>query len=115
MMSLGEKKLITIFKTFIEKVFVPQLPKLEPTCQKEWAKFSSMLGAEQINFGELQLYVDTLPGRGLPDSGDKPRNKSPFFMKNRKESPATMDQGGFNPSKTFGGERARMTFPLKDL
>lgn len=114
LMNTNEKKLVMIFKSFIEKVFVPQLPKMDSFAQKEWGKMSSMLSGDQFNMGELQLYVDTLPGVSPPQQGgDKPRNKSPFYMKNRKESGLpNNDQGGFNPSKTFGGERARMMFPL---
>ena len=109
-MSLSERKVIAIFKTFIEKVFVPQLPKMELPCQKEWAKFSSMLSADQFNYGEMQLYVDTLP----TTNADKPRNESPFFIKSKKEISVPSEQAGF-ASKTFGGERARLMFPLKDL
>ena len=104
-MNISEKKLLNIFRTFIEKVFVPQLPKMEPSCQKEWTKFSSMFSSDQFNYGEMQLYVDTLPSLTSSASlqtQEKLRNKSPFFAKTRKDSPAN-EPGGFNPSKTFGG------------
>ncbi len=66
---------------------------------------------------ELQIYVDTLPSINQPSVNrqgfDRSDNKSPLFSKVRKES--TQEQStGFNPSKTFGGEKARMMFPLKE-
>ena len=45
----------------MDKVFAPQLNKMDLHCQQEWSKFSNMLTSEQINLGELQLYVETLP------------------------------------------------------
>lgn len=67
----------------------------------------------------MQLYVDTLPSisPGLNRQNfDRAENKSPLFAKSRKESVSEPNTGGgFNPSRTFGGERARMMFPLKDF
>ena len=69
-----------------------------------------------MNLGELQLYVDTLPGISPPKGNfDRNDNKSPLFVKARKDSISEQVTGGFNPSRTFGGERARMMFPLKDF
>lgn len=42
-MNLSERRIINIFKSFIEKVFVPQLAKLDLSCQQEWNKFSNMI------------------------------------------------------------------------
>ena len=67
-MSLSDRRIINIFKTFIEKVFVPQLSKIDLSCQQEWNKFSNMISIEQINVGELQLYVETLPGINPPNA-----------------------------------------------
>ncbi len=50
-MNLTERKIIGIFKTFIEKVFVPQLSKMDPSSQQEWNKFSSMISPDQFNIG----------------------------------------------------------------
>jgi hypothetical protein len=76
-----------------------------------------MVSAEQINMGELQLYVDTLPAfNSFNTSSFERRNKSPGFGKSRKE--ASNDQlgsfqGGFNPNKTFGGARTKgPLFPM---
>lgn len=86
-MNLTERKIIGIFKTFIEKVFVPQLSKMDPSSQQEWNKFSSMISPDQFNIGEVQLYVDTLPGVG--SSFNRPNldlneNRQNFFLKNKK-------------------------------
>lgn len=60
----------------------------------------------------------------MPNSGtnngkhnfDKIEAKSPVFSKIRRDSTTEQNgTGGFNPSRTFGGERARMMFPLKDF
>lgn len=66
---MAERKLVNIFKSFVERVFLPQLHKLDFRCQQEWSRFSNMLSAEQLNIAELQQYVDTLPGLNSP-----PRN-----------------------------------------
>lgn len=83
---MSERKLITIFKSFVERVFVPQLHKMDLRCQQEWNKFSNMLSNEQVNLAELQLYVDTLPGLNQPpkNSFDKNDSKAPLFVKARK-------------------------------
>lgn len=60
-MNLSDRKIIYIFKSFIERIFVPQLSKMDLSCQQEWNKFSNMINTDQINLGELQLYVETLP------------------------------------------------------
>lgn len=116
-MNLGERKIINIFKSFIERVFVPQLPKMDPTCQQEWTKFSNMLTTEPLNIGEIQLFVDTLPSTS--SAFNRPNyslndNKPAFFNKPKREFQEETP-GSFNPSKTFGGEKARMMFPLKDI
>lgn len=118
-MSLAQKKIINIFKTFIERVFVPQLSKMDASSQQEWNKFSNMISGDQPNISEIQLYVETLPGSqpifnkfNFQPSID---NKPPFLSKIKRELPQQNTSGGFNPSKTFGGEKARMMFPLKDI
>jgi len=40
---------------------------MDLSCQQEWNKFSNMISIEQINVGELQLYVETLPGINPPN------------------------------------------------
>jgi hypothetical protein len=41
----SERKIINIFKSFIEKIFVTQLPKMDNSCQQEWTKFSALITA----------------------------------------------------------------------
>ena len=72
MQSGAEKRLIQLFKIFVEKVFVPQIKKFEGTLV-EWSKFSSMLMTDNFNYSDLQLFVDSLPG--IP-SGDKQHHLS---------------------------------------
>jgi hypothetical protein len=115
MNSVSERKIISMFKSFIERVFVPQLPRMEPTCKQEWTKFNTLISAEQINFGEVQVYVDTLPLPALVITRqglDRNENKSPLFSKARRDNGLDLNTG-FNPSKTFGGPKARPIFPLK--
>lgn len=116
-MNPTDRKIIHIFKSFIERVFVPQLPKMEFTCLQEWNKFSSMISTEMPNLNEIQLYVDTLPTINAKHSFERIETKSPVFSKIRRDSTSEHNNGGasFNPSRTFGGERARMMFPLKDF
>jgi hypothetical protein len=119
-MNLTERKLLSLVKTFIEKVFVPQLPKLDFACQQEWNKFNQVISSDQVSISDLQTYIDGLSPPhliSLPpfrQAYDRSENKSPIFPRSRKES--SQDQNtGFNPSKTFGGEKARLMFPLRDL
>ena len=55
-----EKKLIQLFRSFVEKALVPQIRKSEGSLS-EWHKFSAFLSTENINYPELQFYVDSLP------------------------------------------------------
>lgn len=55
----NEKKLINLFKNFVERALLPQLKKVDGS-QAEWSKFSSMISTENINYNELTLYVDSL-------------------------------------------------------
>lgn len=115
-----EKKLITIFKTFIEKNLIPQIKKVDGLLT-EWNKFSSMVSSEHINYSQLQFYVDSLPTIGnsnlssqIPSSYEK--NKlGGNLINNQGNNELTTDSlsPGFNPSKTFGGDRAKMVFANK--
>lgn len=42
-MNLADRKLVGLFRAFVERVFVPQLSKMDPQCQQEWTKFSAMI------------------------------------------------------------------------
>lgn len=48
-MNTSDRKIINIFKSFIDRIFVPQLPKMDASCQQEWNKFSAMISADQLN------------------------------------------------------------------
>lgn len=116
-MNLTERKIIGIFKSFIEKVFVPQLSKMDLSSQQEWNKFSTMISPDQFNIGQVQIYVDGLTGFGSnfnrPNT-DINENRQNFFLKSKKQPSMQFNTNTFNPSKTFGGEKARAMFPLKD-
>ena len=74
-----------------------------------------MISSDHFNVGELQLYVDSIQTSSLsiPQGFDKVRNKSPLLVnKVRKENNG--DGQAFNPSRTFGGDKAKIMFPLKD-
>lgn len=55
-----EKKFIQVFKTFVEKALLPQIKKFEGSLA-DWNKFASLISADNLNFSELQLYVESLP------------------------------------------------------
>lgn len=54
-----EKKLIQIFKAFVEKALIPQIKKFEGSLN-EWNRFSALLFSDNINYIDLQSYVDSL-------------------------------------------------------
>ncbi len=59
---LSERRLVSIFKTFVEKVFLP-IPQVKAdNASSEWAKFSNML-KDLSNLNEMQIYVDSLPNK----------------------------------------------------
>ena len=58
-----EKKLIQLFRTFVDKALIPQIKKADGSLT-DWNKFSALISSENINYSELQLYVDTLPSAG---------------------------------------------------
>ena len=45
-----EKRLIAIFRTFVEKALLPQLKRIEGASSKEWNKFNSMLSMDNLNY-----------------------------------------------------------------
>jgi len=48
-MQQQEKRIIAIFKSFIEKALVPQIKKMEGSLF-EWNKFNTMTSSEAINY-----------------------------------------------------------------
>ena len=55
-----EKKLIQLFRVFVEKALIPQIKKFDGSVV-EWSKFSNLISCESVNYNELQIYVDSLP------------------------------------------------------
>ena len=97
MQASGQKKLVHIFKTFVEKSIVPQLRKLEGSLT-DWNKFCTLLLSDSINYIDLQMFVDSLPIWGAS-------NAQNLLSLNRKTSGENNDGNVFNPSRTFGGEK----------
>ena len=104
-MQTAEKKLINIFKIFIDKALVPQIKKFEGSLA-QWSKFSSLLLADTLNYVELQYFVDTLPVWGSTNN-----DKLQVLPKKLDSDNAEV---AFNPSKTFGGERNKIIYNITD-
>lgn len=68
----NDKRLVNIFRLFVEKSLLPQLRKFECSLA-EWFSFSSLLTMDNINIAELQLFVDALPAWSS-NKNDKPTN-----------------------------------------
>ena len=56
---MNDKKLVSAFKTFVEKVFLSNIKRTDPQ-YLEWNKFSRLLSTETINYEELSNYVDSI-------------------------------------------------------
>lgn len=105
---MTDKKLVAAFRGFVEKVFLPALKKTDPAVA-EWARFNQLLGQDSNGYDEVVQYVEGLGGNPPPAFLDK--REVPLFKKRAQEAESVNSDGGsFNPSKTFGGERARMMF-----
>lgn len=109
-MQNNEKKLINIFKEFLERGVLPEIKynnSLAASCQY----FTTILLQEPLDTNGLQAIVDTFPAnRG---SQPEPQKLAPTFVK-KKEDGNSYDysqetSNGFNPNRTFGGERSRYT------
>ena len=79
-----EKRLVQIFKAFVEKNLIPQIQKTQGSVS-EWNKFSSLLTTDSINYSELQTYVDMLPSfnNSLQAPSTYERNKSGGMFDNK--------------------------------
>jgi hypothetical protein len=101
-----ERKLASLFRSFVEKVFQPQLHTSQGVL-KEWCAFSSLISSPALNLAELQAYVDALPPLLPPALPD--RRELPLRFSNRQPPhgrPESLEDS-FHPSRTFGGERAK--------
>lgn len=114
-----EKRLIATFRTFVEKIFLPQCSKNEAV-MADWSKYMAILSTESININEVQLYVDSIGTGGsqispllmqsqhsVPTIGKKEEFYNNSSVYNRKKEEGLQydnnnQEGGFNPNKTFG-------------
>jgi len=71
-----------------------------------------MISVETINYNELQMFVDSLGPIPTSPTFDRKDNLARFNKKREDEDSSPVMS--FNPSKTFGGDRARVMFPLKN-
>jgi hypothetical protein len=56
-----DKKVIAVFRSFVEKVFLPNIKKTDPAFL-EWNKFNQLLAIETNSYDEVAQYVDSLGG-----------------------------------------------------
>ena len=106
----AEKRLIQLFKGFIERALIPQIRKFNGSTV-EWEKFSGLVSQDVLNYGEIQAYVESFqPVSSLPTFE---KSNTPVFLKKKDEQ--AQDQGQMNSfgNKTFGGESARMALLQK--
>jgi hypothetical protein len=109
---MADKRLISVFRTFVEKIFLPSFKKSDPAIT-EWNRFAQLLSNDSNSFDEVAQYVDSI-GIQNPPPAFSPLEKReiPLFKKrNDTDSMSNNNEvGGFNPSKTFGGKVNRMVF-----
>ncbi len=108
---MADKRIISVFRTFVEKVFLPNLKKTDPAIA-EWNKFAQLLNNDN-SFDEVAQYVDSIGIQSAPQPfAPLEKREIPLFKK-RTDTDAMSgnnEVGGFNPSKTFGGKVNRMMF-----
>ena len=80
---------------------------LSASCQY----FSTILSQDPTDLAGLQAIVDTFPSNKISQQAE-PIKPPPVFTKRKEEPINSYEYGadstnGFNPSKTFGGERSR--------
>lgn len=109
--AMADKRIISVFKTFVEKVFLPNLKKTDPAIS-EWNKFTQLLNNDN-SFDEVAQYVDSIGIQNNPPPfAPLEKREIPLFKKRTDTDSmgSNNDVGGFNPSKTFGGKVNRMMF-----
>ncbi len=75
----GDRRLIHIFKSFVERIFLPHFkPADRPSI--EWSKFSALLTAEPFSIEELQTYTDASSSSHSLSPFEK-REQRPVFKK----------------------------------
>ena len=55
-----EKRLIQLFKGFVERALIPQIRKYNASTF-EWDKFAGLISQDVLNYGEIQAYVESFP------------------------------------------------------
>lgn len=80
----SDRRLIQIFKTFVERVFLPQF---KPTDRPflEWNKFSTFFSADPISIDEMQTYIDGFNSTRSLSPFEK-REQLPGFKKKKEEA-----------------------------
>ena len=90
-------------------MFLPTLKRTDPQ-YLEWNKFSRMISNEYVNCDEVANYVDGIHSSNSTNSFQSSFEKKDLPFMRKKEEQGNQGEMAFNPSKTFGGERARMMF-----
>lgn len=67
----NEKKLASLFKTFMERTCVA-LIKAEAKLLKEWLYFSTLISQEFIDFQRLEKYVESLSANSVQSNKQEP-------------------------------------------
>ena len=70
-----------------------------------------MITTDPINYNDLNLFVDTLPNLNIvntlnPNAINLANDKNNILKKNEDSDNLEV---GFNPNKTFGGERSKVS------
>jgi hypothetical protein len=115
---MTDKKLIAAFRNLVDKIFLPNLKKTDPAFL-EWNKFNQLLSMDNNNYDEVVQYVDSIGVQSNPTAFSPLEKRDIPLFKKRADTDGMInnsnDGGSFNPSKTFGGERARMMFMKGDM
>lgn len=128
MLGETERKLVGLFKQFMEKCIVPTIRNFG-TVMTDWQSFSGLLTQEPLDYLKLQSFLDVktsgvrmFPATNFPKKDDKDLKTTGGFLKKKEDIPTTVESPlpeppgtySFNSNKTFGGEKARLNmYPLK--
>jgi hypothetical protein len=83
---MSDKKLITTFRNFVEKVFLPNIKKTD-SAFSEWIKFNQLLSIENNYYDEVAQYVDSLPGTNVPSNvATLDKREAPLFKKRAQDA-----------------------------
>jgi hypothetical protein len=78
----NEKKLIVIFKNFVEKIFLPSFKKTDPQVL-EWNRLSQYISNDNINYEEVYQYVESINSNPTPTFE---KREIPLFKKKKEEN-----------------------------